>query len=187
MPILHALLKTNGGWVVFVARLVLGVVLFAHGSRKLFGWFGGPGFANTVKSLTTHLKLPKAIAILVIFTEFLGGLGLITGFLARIAALGIVVVMVGAIATLYPNGLFMNWMGDQEGHGIEYHLLAIALALVVIVEGAGAFSVDRAVYGHHAGNLSESRTILDYGAHPHLKSSGDSAEVSAATGARFLG
>jgi putative oxidoreductase len=157
MQIFLALLKTNDDWVVFIARLVLGVILFAHGAQKLLGWFSGHGFANTVKAFTTHLGLPKPVAILVIFTEFLGGLGLIAGLLTRIAALGDLVVMVGAIATLYPNGLFMNWMGDKKGHGVEYHLLTIALALVVIFEGAGALSVDRAVFQHQFQNRSDNR------------------------------
>ena len=46
----------------------------------------------------------------------------------------------------------MNWLGTQEGHGIEYHLLAIALALIVVVKGAGAFSLDRLVYEHLSGS-----------------------------------
>jgi putative oxidoreductase len=166
MQILSALLRTNSDWVVFVARIVLGVILFAHGAQKLLGWYGGHGFVNTVKSFTTHLGLPKAAAILVIFTEFFAGLGLIVGFLSRVAALGDVAVMIGAIAVLYPNGLFMNWMGDKKGHGVEYHILVIALALVVIVEGGGALSIDRALYGHQAENRSQenSHTVLR-GAH----------------------
>lgn len=148
------LLKTNGSWLAFIARITLGVILFAHGAQKLLGWFGGQGFGNTVKALTTHLRLPKAIAILVIFIEFFGGLGLILGFLTRVAALGDVVVMLGAIGALYPNGLFMNWTGEKKGQGFEYHLLAIALALVIIVEGAGALSVDHALYEHQIENRS---------------------------------
>jgi putative oxidoreductase len=143
------LLRTNGDWAVAVARIVLGVILFAHGAQKLLGWYGGPGFADTVQALTTHVNLPRPVAVLVVFTEFFGGVGLILGFLSRLAALGVAVTMLGAIATVhYAHGLFMNWMGDKKGHGFEYHLLAIALALVVIVEGAGAFSLDRAIYEH---------------------------------------
>jgi len=54
-----------------------------------------------------------------------------------------------AIATVrFRFGLFLNWFGSQEGQGIAYHLLAIALALIVVVKGAGALSVDRLVYEH---------------------------------------
>ena len=54
--------------------------------------------------------------------------------------------MFGAITTVhYRFGLFVTWFGGQAGHGIECHLLAIALALVVLVKGAGAFYIDRII------------------------------------------
>jgi putative oxidoreductase len=60
--------------------------------------------------------------------------------------------MVGAIGTVHFRfGLFFNWFEIQEGHGIEYHLVAIPLALVVVVSGAGAFSVDGLVHKHVSG------------------------------------
>jgi putative oxidoreductase len=76
-------------------------------------------------------------------------MGLIVGLFSRIAGLVIALTMVGAIATVHFRfGLFLNWFGTQQGHGIEFHLLAIALALVVVVKGAGAFSLDRLVHEH---------------------------------------
>jgi putative oxidoreductase len=78
--------------------------------------------------------------------EFLGGMGLIIGFLSRIAAFGIAVNMLVAILTVHmPNGIFMNWAGTQKGEGYEFHLLAIALCILIMVKGAGALSVDRAL------------------------------------------
>jgi putative oxidoreductase len=66
--------------------------------------------------------------------------------LARIAAGSVLAVMLGAVALVHAhNGFFMNWSGKQAGEGFEYHLLAMALATAVIVEGAGALSVDLAV------------------------------------------
>src|ERR1017187_8196672 len=41
---------------------------------------------------------------------------------------------------------FLNWFGDREGHGYEYHLLAIALAAAIVVRGSGAISLDRLLY-----------------------------------------
>ena len=153
MQLLLNLVRTNGDWVVAIARLVLGVIMFAHGAQKLLGWYGGPGFANTVQTLRTYVKLPKPVAVLVIFTEFFAGQGLIVGLFSRLAAAGVLVTMVGAIVTVnYAYGLFMNWMGEKKGNGIEYHLLAIALALVVIFKGAGAFSLDRAMYEYQVDN-----------------------------------
>src|SRR6266576_2289973 len=99
-----------------------------------------------------HLHLPSALAFLVIAGELFSGIGLVVGLFSRIAALVIVLTMVGAIATVHFRfGLFLNWFGTKEGHGIEYHLLTIALALVIVVEGAGAFSLDRLLHGHLSG------------------------------------
>jgi len=105
-----------------------------------------------MRTFTEHLHLPSTLAFLVIAGELFSGIGLIVGLFSRIAAVVIVLTMVGAIATVHFRfGLFLNWLGDQEGHGIEYHLLAIALALVVVVKGAGALSLDRLVHEHVAG------------------------------------
>jgi putative oxidoreductase len=85
---------------------------------------------------------------LAICAEFFGGLGLIFGLLTRIAAFGIIVNMLVAIITVHHvNGLFMNWFGNQKGEGYEYHLLAIALGLVLLIKGAGALSLDRLLAG----------------------------------------
>jgi putative oxidoreductase len=51
------------------------------------------------------------------------------------------------------NGFFMNWMGNQKGEGFEYHLLAIGLALIVIIYGAGKFSVAAALAGRQTEKL----------------------------------
>jgi len=59
------------------------------------------------------------------------------------AAFAIIVEMIGAVLTIHiHNGFFMNWMGRQKGEGFEYHLIAIALAFLIMVRGAGALSVD---------------------------------------------
>jgi uncharacterized membrane protein YphA (DoxX/SURF4 family) len=81
--------------------------------------------------------------------EVFGGFGLIAGLFSRIAALVIALTMVGAIAAVHFRfGLFLDWSGSRKGHGIEYHLLVIARALVVVVKGAGAFSLDGFVHEH---------------------------------------
>ena len=142
-----SLTGTHAAWVLGVARIVLGIIFFAHGAQKMFGWYGGPGLASSMRTFTEHLHLPPTLAFLVIAGELFSGVGLIVGLFTRIAALVIALTMVGAIATVHFRfGLFLNWFGTQEGHGIEYHLLTIALALVVVVQGAGAFSLDRLLH-----------------------------------------
>ena len=142
------LLATNGDWLQLLLRLTLGIVIFPHGAQKLLGWFGGYGFSGTMGFLTGTVGLPAAVAFLVIMAESLGALGVIVGLLTRVGALGILSVMLGAILTVHLKvGFFMNWTGQQQGEGFEYHLLAIGLALALLVRGGGALSVDRALQG----------------------------------------
>jgi len=140
------LITTDDNPATLILRLVLGVVFLAHGAQKLLGWFGGPGFSGTMGMFTGYLHIPAPLAFLAIAAEFFGGLGLILGFLTRIAAFGIAVNMLVAIATVHHSyGFFMNWTGTQKGEGFEYHLLVLAITAYLIIRGAGALSVDRAI------------------------------------------
>ena len=140
------LISTSDDYAVTAARLILGVVFFAHGAQKMLGWFGGYGFTGTMGFFTQMMHIPAPLALLAICAEFFGGLGLLVGFLGRVAAFGISMNMLVAILTIHiHNGFFANWTGQQKGEGFEYHLLAIALALVVMIKGSGALSVDRAL------------------------------------------
>jgi putative oxidoreductase len=140
------LTATTDDAVLTILRLVLGIVFFFHGAQKMLGWFGGYGFSGTMNFFTHNMGIPAVFAFLAIAAEFFGSLGLILGLLARVAASGIVVNMVVAIAMVHhANGIFMNWFGNQKGEGYEYHLLAIAIALAIVIRGAGAFSIDRLI------------------------------------------
>jgi len=137
---------TEDNTATAILRLVLGVVIFAHGAQKMLGWFGGFGFSGTMGFFTGTMHIPAPFAFLAIAAEFFGGLGLILGFLTRIAAFGIAVNMVVAIKTVHSAfGFFMNWSGTQKGEGFEYHLLVLATTAFLMMRGAGAFSVDRAI------------------------------------------
>ena len=143
---LRRLVATDDSTATATLRLVLGVVFLAHGAQKMLGWFGGPGFSGTMGFFTGTMHIPAPLAFLAITAEFFGGLGLILGFLTRIAAFGIAMNMVVAIAMVHSSfGFFMNWTGAQKGEGFEYHLLALAITAFLIIRGAGAFSVDRTV------------------------------------------
>lgn len=138
------LVATTNDPGALVARLALGIVMFPHGAQKVLGWFGGYGLQGTLGFFTQGMHIPLPLAILAIAAEFLGSLGLVVGLLGRVAAFGILVNMLVAIATVHlHNGFFMNWAGTQHGEGFEYHLLAIGLALVVLLKGSGAVSFDR--------------------------------------------
>ena len=140
------LLATSDDYTYTLVRLVLGVVFFAHGAQKMLGWFGGYGFSGTMGFFTQQMHIPAPLAFLAICAEFFGGLGLIVGLLSRVAAFGIAMNMLVAIFAVHiRNGFFANWTGQQKGEGFEYHLLAIALLLVVMIKGSGALSFDRAL------------------------------------------
>jgi putative oxidoreductase len=140
---LKKLMGTSGDVSFTILRLVLGVVFFAHGAQKMLGWFGGFGFHGTMGAFT-HMGMPAPMALLIICTEFFGGLGLIFGLLTRIAAFGVGGLMVGAIFMVHLQyGFFMNWMGTQKGEGFEFHLLALAMAAALLLRGAGGYSLDR--------------------------------------------
>jgi putative oxidoreductase len=139
----RSLLSTSGDFVPTVLRLVLGVVFFAHGAQKMLGWFGGYGFHGTMGFFTHGMHIPAPFAFLAVCAEFFGSLGLLVGFLTRIAAFGLICDMLVAVVLVHAhNGFFMNWAGTKHGEGFEYHLLALALLFAIIVRGAGALSID---------------------------------------------
>lgn len=140
------LINTSDDPVITILRLVLGVLFFAHGAQKALGWFGGYGFSGTMGFFTNVMHIPAPLAFLAICAEFLGSIGLILGFLSRVAAFGITCNMLVAVAMVHWQfGFFVNWAGNQKGEGIEYHLLTLAVALAIMIKGSGAFSIDRAL------------------------------------------
>ncbi|MDC8448227.1 MAG: DoxX family protein [Nitrospira sp.] len=138
--------RTDDSWAGLILRIGLGSVMFAHGAQKLFGWFGGNGFDGTMGFFTQKMGLPWLVAFLVVIGESLGSLGVIVGFLTRLAAAGFIAIMLGAIATVHwPHGFFMNWFGQQQGEGFEYHLLVIAMSAALLVMGGGKWALDSVI------------------------------------------
>ena len=143
---LRKLTATDSSTATAILRVVLGIVFFVHGAQKMLGWFGGYGFHGTMGFFTGALHIPALFAFLAIVAEFFGGLGLIAGALTRVAAFGIAVNMLVAIAMVHSHfGFFMNWSGTQKGEGFEYHLLVLAMTVFLMIRGAGAVSLDRVV------------------------------------------
>ena len=140
------LFKTDGSDVTAtLLRVTLGIVFFPHGAQKLLGWFGGAGVSGTMAYFSSDaVGVPSFVTLFVIIVEFFGSLALIVGFLGRLAAAGIAMVMLGAVFTVNSaHGFFMNWSGAQAGEGIEFHLLALGMIIVVLIRGSGALSLDQ--------------------------------------------
>jgi putative oxidoreductase len=139
------IVRTTDDTTLTVLRVVLGVVMFAHAAQKVLGWFGGRGFAATMQFFTIDLGIPGFFAFLAIVSEFFGSLALILGLMSRVASLAIIVIMIFAVALVTGvNGFFMNWFGKLSpgAEGYEYHLMAVAMGIAVMVRGGGAFSID---------------------------------------------
>jgi len=140
----NKLFNTSDSWTMVVLRVVLGLVVFPHGAQKLLGWFGGYGFSGSMNYFTNTVGLPWIIGFLVIILEFFGALALIAGVTTRIMAAFYIVIAIGIIFTSsIQYGFFMNWFGNQAGEGYEYFLLWIGLALALLLNGAGKYSLDR--------------------------------------------
>lgn len=141
------LLATSNDPVITAQRILLGIVFLPHGAQKLLGLFGGYGFSATMGYFEKS-GMPALLAFLVIFTEFFGALGLLTGLLTRLSALAIGFEMLVAALTVHlHNGFFMNWTGLQKGEGFEYHILVIAIAIALVIRGGGRFSLDGVIAG----------------------------------------
>jgi putative oxidoreductase len=132
---------------LLLLRVVVGGTMAAHGAQKLFGWFDGPGL-DGVKGMLGNFgfRLPGLMALGLALTEC-AGLLFALGFLTPLAALGIVVVMLNAIALVHFKNGFWNGNG-----GYEFNLVLLTVAAAVAATGPGRFSVDRAL--HWDDNLS---------------------------------
>lgn len=139
-------MKTSGKLfdiTLLVVRILLGTVIGMHGAQKLLGWFEGYGFEGTVGFFTQTIGLPYLFAVVIILAESLGMIALIFGLFSRILSGSLIIIMLGAIFTTHGQyGFFMNWSGTQGGEGFEFHLLAIGMSLIILLHGAGTFSLD---------------------------------------------
>ncbi|GEO11207.1 DoxX family protein [Segetibacter aerophilus] len=133
----------SNNWAATLGRLALGSVMFAHGAQKLLGWFDGPGFKMTMGFFTGNMELPWIIGFLVIIIEFFGSLSIILGFVTRVSSFAIAILTLAIVQSVHwENGFFMNWYGTQKGEGIEYFILMFALAVSLMITGAGKYSID---------------------------------------------
>ena len=138
---LQKILNTDNSLAALILRVGLGLALMPHGAQKLFGWFGGGGLAGTAQWMESIGLAPGMLmAVLAGGTEFLGGLALIIGLLARPAALGLSFTLLVAIFSVHiSNGLFM------ANNGYEFALALLGGTGAVLIEGAGKLSIDRAL------------------------------------------
>jgi len=123
---------------LLAARVLLGVIFFAHGSQKLFGWFGGYGLKGTGGFFESLGMRPGVLfAFVAGIGEFFGGTLTLLGWLNPVGPALIIAVMIVAIVTVHlPKG-FWNTNG-----GYEFPLANIAATLAISATGNGAYSLD---------------------------------------------
>jgi putative oxidoreductase len=125
---------------LLLLRLVVGATMAAHGSQKIFGWFGGPGPKGTADFFAKlGFRAPAVMAIMAGLAE-LGGAAFAVGLVTPLASFAIAVVMLNAIATVHWKNGFFNGNG-----GMEFNLTLLTVAVAVAATGPGRFSVDRAL------------------------------------------
>lgn len=125
-------LENNSNYGATLSRLSLGSVLLSHGLLKVLV-FTVPGTVGYFESL----GLPAIAAYLTIFAEIVGGTAILLGFYTRLAALLSLPLLLGALWAHSGNG----WVFSADGGGWEFPLLLLALAVIVAVQGAGAFAL----------------------------------------------
>ena len=135
---IYSFFATPGSFAPFFLRLALAAVSFYHGAQKTFGWFGGPGWNSTIALWTSaeNYNLPYLLVALLLVAELAVCLALLFGFLTRLAALAVVLIM-GSILIFFLEG--------SNFEAVEFPILLIAAGLSLMITGGGYFSVDRAI------------------------------------------
>ncbi|TBU74186.1 DoxX family protein [Phytopseudomonas daroniae] len=141
--LIKSLATTRAGYGLTILRVLVGIIFVAHGSQKLFGWFGGYGLAGVAQWMESIGLAPGYLmALMAGSAEFFGGLALILGLLVRPAAVVLTFTLLVAIFSVHiGNGFFMS------DNGYEFALALMAATLALLVDGAGRLSLDKHIAG----------------------------------------
>ncbi|MER0044346.1 MULTISPECIES: DoxX family protein [unclassified Pseudomonas] len=141
--LIKSLATTRAGFGLTILRVLVGITFMAHGSQKLFGWFGGYGLAGVAQWMESIGLAPGYLmALMAGSAEFFGGLALVIGLLVRPASAVLAITMLVAIFSVHVgNGFFM------ANNGYEFALALLAATLALLVEGAGRLSLDQRIAG----------------------------------------
>jgi putative oxidoreductase len=135
------LIATAPTWITVPLRLTLGLIFIGHGAQKVFGAFGGPGWAKITAFPTPFAFMRPswlwmgAAAV----SELLGGVLVLTGLLTRVGAFLILCVMLTAMIGVHLKGGFFL------PTGMEYTVALAGVCLALLIAGGGYASVDRAL------------------------------------------
>jgi putative oxidoreductase len=138
------LVKTSENWAILLIRLALGTIMFAHGTQKVFGWWGGPGFNQWINQPAPFAEMRPSWLWMgaAALSELVGGAMVIIGLYTRVGAFFIACVMLTAIFSVHRKyGFFIN------AGGFEYPLALLAMAAALLVHGGGSASIDTQMHG----------------------------------------
>lgn len=138
----NKIFESNAGLAGLILRAPIGLILAAHGSQKLFAWFGGYGLDGTGQWMASIGLTPGYLmAVLAGSAEFFGGLALLLGLFTRPAAVVVAFAMLIAIFSVHiGNGLFL------ANNGYEYGLTLFVVLVAIAVQGGGRFSIDNLIF-----------------------------------------
>jgi len=138
---LRKILATSGTWATIPLRLALAAVFIAHGSQKVLGSFGGPGFSTFISGKTpfSFMRPVGLWLALAAFSEFVGGILLALGLFTRFAAFLLACTMATAV-------FGVHWPAFFAGKGgYEYPMTLLAISLSLLISGGGQLSIDLAL------------------------------------------
>jgi putative oxidoreductase len=137
------ILDTPPSYSFLLLRLGLAVTFFFHSTQQIFGWFGGRGVKAHLSNWRDKHGIPVPMGALGLFIEFFGSFALLTGFLTRPFALGLAIFIATAMLKSHWGHGFFLARRPGEASGIEYTLALFLIAMALLIDGGGAFSVDR--------------------------------------------
>lgn len=139
--IIKKIFNTKSTYSFLILRIITGIILSAHGSQKLFGWFGGYGLEGVGKWMdSVGLHPGYLMALLSGSVEFFGGIALMLGLFTRIAGISTSILLAVAIVFVHlNNGLFLT------NNGFEFALALLAATITLTIEGSGKFSIDNII------------------------------------------
>lgn len=137
--LINKTLVSHAGFEALALRLPIGLILAAHGSQKLFAWFGGYGLEGTGEWMASVGLHPGFVmAFLAGSAEFFAGIALMFGRFTRTAAgIASLTMAVALFWVHWGKGFFLTT------HGIEYALALLSVTVALMIMGGGKFSVDR--------------------------------------------
>ena len=141
---IRELIATTATWAALPVRLALGLIFIAHGAQKVFGLWGGPGWAKFTSFPAPYGFMRPAWLWMgaAAVAELAGGALVLLGLFTRVGAFLIAAVMLVAMAGVHWKGGF--FLSNQ---GYEYTLALLGMAVALVISGGGRASVDEQLHG----------------------------------------